>query len=153
MWYRKVIKELAPEGVKSGNIVDEDGNVVAKHEGIIGYTVGQRKGLGGGMKNPKYVVEIKPKTHEVVIGPKESLLKTEFSVKEVNWLADEPLDGAKVWAKIRAQHVPAKATLKDLGNGRVRVIFDTLQEQISPGQAAVFYDSDNAMLGGGWIEG
>ena len=150
--YRKVVKKFAPEAEKPGNIVLEDGEVVGEHDGVVGYTVGQRKGLGGGTEKPRYVVEIRSEDNEVVVGPKESLRKTQFNVKEVNWLGVDPLGGQDVYVKVRAQHVGAKAKLKDLGKGRVQVTFYAPEEQISPGQAAVFYTEDEIMLGGGWIE-
>ncbi|MDD9919628.1 MAG: tRNA 2-thiouridine(34) synthase MnmA [Alphaproteobacteria bacterium] len=150
--YRKVVKKFAPEAEKPGNIMLEDGSIVGQHDGIIGYTVGQRKGVPGGYPQPMYVVEIKADENQVVIGPKGSLAKTTFTVKDVNWLADTPPNELDVMVRIRAQHASALASLKDLENNRIEVTFYQPEEQISPGQAAVFYDEEGILLGGGWIE-
>ena len=150
--YRKVVKKFAPEADKPGNIVTEEGEVVGQHEGIIGYTVGQRKGLGGGFVDPMYCVEIRPHSNEIVVGPEQSLFKTKFTIKDLNWLDVTAPDGRDVNVKVRSQHEPVPAKLKDLGEGRLEITTSTPERQISPGQAAVFYDDDDIMLGGGWIE-
>ena len=149
--YRAVVKKFAPEAEKVGNIILKDGTVMGQHEGVIGYTVGQRKGLGGGFSEPMYVTEIRADTNEVVIGPEADLHKTTFTCKELNWLGDK-IDGLDVRVKVRAQHEPVNGRLKDLGQGRVEVTLFAPERQISPGQAAVFYDAEDVMLGGGWIE-
>ena len=150
--YRTVVKKFAPEAAQPGNIVTEDGKIVGEHNGIVGYTVGQRKGLGGGFKDPMYVVAVRPESHEVVIGLEESLYQTAFTVKELNWLPLENPEGQEVNVKVRAQHDPVPARLTDLGDGRLKVETTVPTRQISPGQAAVFYDESGVMLGGGWIE-
>ena len=149
--YRKVIRREAPEATQPGTILHEDGTVLGHHDGIIDFTVGQRKGLGGGQAEPLYVVAIRPHTREVVVGPRESLGKKVFTVKELNWIGEMPADGLEVLVKVRSMHDAAEAVLKDIGNGRVEVTMFTPQQQISPGQAAVFYVGQR-MLGGGWIE-
>ena len=149
--YREVVRKYAPEAIQKGNFIDEQGNVLGKHEGVLGYTVGQRKGLPGGFEMPMYVVEIRANTHEVVLGPRESLGKKVFTVKELNWLSDQMIDGLEVTVKVRYAHDTSPAILKDLGGGRVQVDMLAPEEQVSPGQAAVFYD-DDVLLGGGWIE-
>jgi tRNA-specific 2-thiouridylase len=150
--YRQVVKKFAPEAEKPGNIVLADGTVVGRHDGIVGYTVGQRKGLGGGTTTPMYVTAIRPLENEVVIGPKGALNQTTFTVKDVNWLGATGPDGQEVEVKVRAQHAAAPATLKELGGQRLQVRFYAPEYQISPGQAAVFYTAEGIMLGGGWIE-
>lgn len=149
--YRAVVKKFAPEADAPGAIIDLDGRVAGHHDGIVGFTVGQRKGVPGGFAEPMYVVEIRPTTREVVIGPKAALGRRVFSVKELNWLGGT-LDGLNVVVKVRAQHAGAPAVLHDLGDGRVEVILETPEEAVSPGQAAVFYTTAGIMLGGGWIE-
>lgn len=151
--YKKVVKKFAPEADAPGNIVELDGKVVGSHDGIVGFTVGQRKGVPGGFAEAMYVVEIKPATREVVIGPKSALGRQSFTVKELNWVSAERYDGLPVVVKVRAQHAGAKAVLHDVGNGRIEVILETPEEAVSPGQAAVFYTDDGVMLGGGWITG
>jgi tRNA-specific 2-thiouridylase len=150
--YREVVRKYAPEAVKGGNLVNEAGEILGKHDGILAYTVGQRKGLGGGYGIPMYVVEIRAENREVILGPKESLAKSVFTVKELDWVDKAiPVDGKSVVAQVRYAHDGNEAILKDLGDGRVEVTMLSPAYQISPGQAAVFYDGDR-MLGGGWIE-
>ncbi len=132
--------------------MDEEGNVLGRHDGILGFTVGQRKGLGGGFTKPMYVVEIRPEAREVVLGPKESLSKTTFTVKDLDWIDHTiSVDGIEVDTQVRYAHSGAPSTLKQLDDGRIEVTMHAPAYQISPGQAAVFYDGDR-MLGGGWIE-
>lgn len=150
--YRKVVRKFAPQGEEAGNIVTVTGEVVGKHNGIIDFTVGQRKGLGGGFKTPHYVVEIRPATREVVIGEEKDLGKTTFTTKELNWLDEKPVEGRDVLVKVRSLHKGAMATLHDLGEGRVEVVMKSKERQVAPGQAAVFYDENDVLLGGGWIE-
>jgi tRNA-specific 2-thiouridylase len=155
--YRKVVRKFAPEAEAPGNIVDEAGAVVGRHEGIIGFTVGQRKGVPGGFAEPMYVLEIRPATREVVVGPRASLGRRVFTVRELNWLGDEGLQdyrvtGLQVVAKVRAQHAGVAGRLFPLENGRAEVVLDVPEDQVSPGQAGVFYTEDGIMLGGGWIE-
>jgi tRNA-specific 2-thiouridylase len=150
--YRQVVKKFAPESERPGNIVRADGTVVGRHDGIAGYTVGQRKGLGGGTTTPMYVTAIRPVENEVVIGPKTDLSQSRMTVKDVNWLGQNEPDSLSVYVKVRAQHEATPATLKSIGTGRLEVAFHEAVYQISPGQAAVFYTPAGVMLGGGWIE-
>jgi tRNA-specific 2-thiouridylase len=149
--YRKVVRKFAPEADAPGAIVLEDGTTVGTHDGIVGFTVGQRKGMPGGFGEPMYVVEIRPETKEVVIGPRGSLGRKVFTVKELNWLGDDSAS-LPVVVKVRAQHKGAGAVLNRLEGGRAEVVLDSPEEQVSPGQAGVFYTEDGIMLGGGWIE-
>ncbi|HEX2859670.1 MAG TPA: tRNA 2-thiouridine(34) synthase MnmA [Alphaproteobacteria bacterium] len=148
--YRKVVRKFDPDADAPGNVVDLEGNVVGTHDGVVGFTVGQRKGLPGGSVEPLYVVEIRPATREVVVGNRAALGRKVFSVRELNWLG-APQFGAGV-VKVRAQHNGAEAMIHDLGEGRAEVVLAEA-DHISPGQAAVFYTPDGVMLGGGWIEG
>lgn len=149
--YRKVVKKFAPEAERPGNIVDETGKVLGEHDGIVGYTVGQRKGVGGGFKEPMYVLEIRPQANEIVVGPKASLGRSTFTAKELNWIGEHTPDGMEVTVKVRNAHQPIPATLTDLGEGRLKVTLHQPEQQVSPGQAAVFYQGSR-LLGGGWIE-
>lgn len=153
--YKAVVKKFAPEAQKPGNIVDMEGHVVGRHEGIVGFTVGQRKGLPGGFAEPMFVVEIRVAANEVVIGPKSALGRQVFTVKELNVLSDQLSvisdQGVAVKVKIRAQAVAADCMVYGLGDGRVEVVLAEA-DAVSPGQAAVFYTDDGIMLGGGWIE-
>jgi tRNA-specific 2-thiouridylase len=152
--YRAVVKKFAPEAETEGNLVLENGEVVGQHGGIVGFTVGQRRGLPGGFETPMYVLQIRPQTQEVVIGPKEALGQRMFQVKELNWLGEAHFaPGATevpVMVKVRAQATPVPAIVHLLANDNAEVILEN-KEQISPGQAAVFYTASGIMLGGGWI--
>ncbi len=150
--YVDVIERLRPGALEPGDIVDIDGNVIGTHEGIVKYTIGQRRGLGiGGFEDPIYVVKLNAEKKQVIVGPKEALLTTEIGVKDVNWIGEDvPAEGLAVIAKIRSTRpgVPAKIFLE---GGRARVLLDEPEAGVSPGQAAVFYDGDR-VLGGGWID-
>lgn len=150
--YRDVVKKYAPTAVEKGQFVDENGKVLGEHDGILGFTVGQRKGLPGGSPVPLYVIEIDARNNQIVLGPKESLDCHKFTVKEVDWLADDvDQDGLECTVQVRYGHKGVPATITSLGDQRVEVMLHVAEPQISPGQAAVFYDSER-LLGGGWIE-
>lgn len=149
--YRKVVRKFDPAADAPGNVIDVEGNVVGGHDGVVGFTVGQRKGLPGGSAEALYVVEIRPATREVVVGPRAALGRKVFTVRELNWLGAAQFGAGVV--KVRAQHVGAEAVIHDLGEGRAEVVLASAEDQISPGQAAVFYTDAGVMLGGGWIEG
>src|ERR1019366_457941 len=154
------IKDRRPELSTAGNIVDRQGNVLAAHDGIEKFTIGQRKGFGFGSTARRYVLEILPETRDVVIGDREELLASSLLATRVNWLIDPPTEPLACLAKIRYRHEPAAATVTslpsspgrgDVGEGLVRVDFATPQSAITPGQAVVFYDGQR-LLGGAWIE-
>ena len=142
----------------SGELVTAGGEVVGRHAGIHGFTVGQRKGLnvaaaGGGNTRPQYVLAIHPDSHRVTVGTDEELMSQELLADRLNWVSVEgfPEGGEmRVRAKIRHRHEPAWATLSATGEGFARAVFDEPQRAITPGQAVVFYDGDD-VVGGGWI--
>lgn len=150
--YADVVKRIKPEAGKAGNIVHIDGRNVGEHEGIIHYTIGQRKGLGigGGVSDgnsPLYVVALNADKNEVIVGPKEALARDTIYMKEANWLCDPlELENRSVLVKIRSVSAPLPAAVKD----GIITLSDP-QYGISPGQAAVLY-AENRVLGGGWIE-
>ena len=151
--YARIVEKLRPESIQPGEIVDLDGNVLGPHDGIINYTVGQRRGLDiGGQAEALYVIRLEPETHRVVAGPREALAVPSVTLLEGNWLA-APLNGAKVdcAVKIRSTMEPEPASVRATGDGRVEVTFAEPQYGVSPGQACVAYDGDR-VLGGGWIE-
>jgi tRNA-specific 2-thiouridylase len=134
-----------------GEIVDAGGRVLAEHEGVHRYTVGQRRGLGVSRPLPLYVVRVEPESNRVVVGHDEELLSSEFTAAGVNWVAfDEPSEPARADVRVRYRHKEAPATVTPLGEGRVRVRFDEPQRAVTPGQATVFYRGEE-VLGGGWI--
>lgn len=145
------IRRQRPELATAGNIVDTEGHVLAAHDGIEKFTIGQRKGLGFGSASRRYVLQIVPETRDVVIGDREELLASSLRADRVNWLIDAPSGPLACQAKIRYHHEPAAATVATLPDGGVRVDFAEAQSAITPGQAVVFYDGER-MLGGGWIE-
>jgi tRNA-specific 2-thiouridylase len=140
----------------AGELVSATGEVLGQHSGIHGFTVGQRKGLGGALavapnSGPRYVLAIHPDSHRVTVGGDDELMSCELLANRLNWISVERLAGemhARV--KIRHRHEPAWATLRADGEDRVRAEFDEPQRAITPGQAAVFYDGDE-VVGGGWI--
>ncbi|MEH6644934.1 tRNA 2-thiouridine(34) synthase MnmA [Sulfitobacter sp.] len=154
--YASVIRKLRPEAAAPGNIVDTEGNVLAKHDGVINYTIGQRRGLGiGGLVDPLYVVRLDADRKEVVVGPKHMLATRIVPVKEINWLGDEPFASRDEWhvaVRVRSTRPPTEAILRPLSDTTAEVELVTAEEGISPGQACVFYDPDSSRIfGGGWI--
>jgi tRNA-specific 2-thiouridylase len=135
----------------SGELVTAGGEVVGRHEGIHGFTVGQRKGLGISSPDPLYVLKIHPDSHRVEVGPDAALLSRTLRANRLNWVSIAPPDGpVRVAIKIRHRHEPAMATLTVLEDDLVEAIFDESQRAITPGQSAVFYQGDE-VAGGGWI--
>ncbi len=135
----------------AGEIVSTSGRVLAQHEGIHRYTVGQRRGLGISSPRPLYVVSIDAESNRVVVGHEEELLHEEFTAAGVNWIAfDEPRLPVRAEVRVRYRHQPAPALVTPLENNRARIRFDSPQRAITPGQATVFYRGDE-VLGGGWI--
>ncbi len=154
--YASVIRKLRPEAADPGEIVDTDGNVLGQHEGVIHYTIGQRRGLGiGGLDDPLYVVKLDPTLRHVVVGPKELLATRTVPVREINWLGDAPLTSRDTWdinVRIRSTRPPAPAILRPLDDTTATVELLTPEQGVSPGQACVFYDPDSSRIfGGGWI--
>jgi tRNA-specific 2-thiouridylase len=134
-----------------GEIVNESGDVVGRHNGVHNFTIGQRKGLGFATGKPLYVLSIDPGKNRVVVGEDEVLRTTTGELEGMNWIScARPSAAIRVFAKIRHKHEPAPATVEPLGAATARVTFDNPQRAITPGQATVFYDGD-VVLGGGWI--
>ncbi|MGD9650350.1 MAG: tRNA 2-thiouridine(34) synthase MnmA [Dongiaceae bacterium] len=149
--YASVVKKIRPDAAQGGDIVDLQGKVLGRHEGIIHYTIGQRRGIGVGGGEALYVISVEPRTKRVVVGPKEALGKDRFWVNELNWLAEEiPGQGLKVQARMRSSQPLVDATIFMRGAGKAEIILDVPHQGIAPGQAGVFYRNDR-MLGGGWI--
>lgn len=150
--YVRFIKERIPGVFQPGPIVDEKGQVLGEHRGIIHFTVGQRRGMGISAPNPLYVLGIDPQENKVVVGPNESLYKRQLRASSINWIsktdATRPLS---VKARIRYKHHEAKAKLEMLETGQAHIEFDQPQRAITPGQAVVFYDKE-IVVGGGIIE-
>ena len=159
--YAALIERLRPGAAEPGEIVDLSGRVLGRHEGVIRYTVGQRRGLGLGAEvsggAPLYVVRLEPEARRVVVGPREALAVRRVPVGEINWLGDAPIEAApeggwEIEARIRSTRPPAPARLRPLGAGRAEVELAAAEEGVAPGQACVFHaPGGTRVLGGGWI--
>ena len=154
--YASVIEKLRPGAAEPGEIVHADGRVLGRHEGVIHYTIGQRRGLGiGGLEEPLYVVRLDVDNHRVIVGPKEMLATRRVPLREINWLGDEPLTSRAEWAvsvKVRSTRPPRDAMLRPISETEAEVELLTAEEGVSPGQACVFYAPEGSrVLGGGWI--
>jgi tRNA-specific 2-thiouridylase len=154
--YAAVIEKLRPGAGEPGEIVDMDGHVLGQHDGVIHYTIGQRRGLGiGGLTDPLYVVKLDPDARRVVVGPKTALATRKVPVREVNWLGDTAFTAQAEWhlsVKLRSTRPPAPAIIRPLSATEAEVELLTPEEGVSPGQACVFYDPDGTrVFGGGWI--
>ncbi len=155
--YAEVIEKLRPGAAEPGDIVHLDGRVLGAHNGVIHYTIGQRRGLGIGGGDPLYVIKLDPELKHVIVGPKEALSIRRIPVKELNWLGDIPFedipaDGLDIRVRVRSTRPPAEATLRALGPDSAEVELLAPEAGISPGQACVFYSLDSTrILGGGWI--
>ncbi len=135
-----------------GELVDLEGRVLGRHRGLEHYTVGQRRGLGVPAREPYYVLEIRPETNRVVLGRKEEILSSGLRAGRVNWLIEPPAGELTAQAVIRYRHPGVAAWITPVSAAEVEVLFAAPQSAVAPGQAVVFYDNDERMLGGGWIE-
>lgn len=151
--YRRFLESRAGQEIsRPGEIVNREGEVLGFHQGVYGYTIGQRRGLGLAAPQPYYVLALDCARNHVVVGPEKELLSTGLVARDVNWVALPGLAGkTKALVRIRHRHPGAPAVLSPLDEGRVRVELEVPQKSVTPGQAAVFYQGEE-VLGGGWIE-
>jgi tRNA-specific 2-thiouridylase len=154
--YTSIVERLKPGAVEVGDIVHVDGRVLGRHSGIINYTIGQRRGLGIPGPAPLYVVRLDAAAKQVVVGPRESLHAHWITLRNVNWLGDEPIPsgGMSVAVRVRSTSQPQPATLFPSGQG-ARVLLRDGEYGVAAGQACVFYADAGPqarVLGGGWIE-
>ncbi|TPE50476.1 tRNA 2-thiouridine(34) synthase MnmA [Amaricoccus solimangrovi] len=159
--YAAVIEKLRPGAAEPGEIVYLDGRVLGRHEGVIHYTVGQRRGLGigGGPSGgePLFVIRLDAGGRRVIVGPRAALASRSFPLAEINWLGDAPFEAApeegwEVAVRVRSTRPPKPARLHPLGPDRARVDLLDPEEGVAPGQACVFYAPEGSrVLGGGWI--
>jgi tRNA-specific 2-thiouridylase len=145
------IRQRRPNLQTAGRFVDTAGNVLAEHDGIEQFTIGQRKGLNYAAGTRRYVLQIVPQTNTVVLGDREELLASALIASGVNWLIEPPVEPLVCTAKIRYRHQAAPATVFPGNEDGTKVEFDEPQSAITPGQAVVFYEGTR-VLGGGWIE-
>lgn len=150
--YRDYLKRRGIErSDRAGEIVDRAGTHLGRHDGISGFTVGQRRGLGLTSPTPLYVLQIDSESSQVVVGRDDELFEDRCTIERTRWIPfDRPGGALRATVRIRAGHEGAQATLRDLGQRRTEICFDEPQRAVSPGQAAVAYDGDY-VLGGGWI--
>jgi tRNA-specific 2-thiouridylase len=156
--YTDVIAKLKPDAARPGEIVHVDGRVLGRHDGVLRYTVGQRRGIGVAGGEPLYVVRIDPAHARIVVGPREALETRRVILRDVNWLGDAPLgslpdDGIDIYARVRSTRAPAPARLFH-DSGEVAVELATGEAGVAPGQACVLYDGpahEARILGGGFI--
>ncbi|MBK5958931.1 tRNA 2-thiouridine(34) synthase MnmA [Rhodoplanes elegans] len=166
--YTEVIERLKPGAAEPGDIVDLSGRVLGSHQGIIRFTVGQRRGLGIAAGEPLYVVRLDAASRRVVVGPREALRTTRMRLRDVNWIGDGTLDAAlaaaggrlEVFVKVRSTRRPQPAWVHRAGDGtaagtgEIEVELVDGEEGVAPGQACVFYDAlagQARVLGGGFI--
>ncbi len=152
--YASVIQKFRPDSFQKGNIKNLDGDVIGVHDGIINFTIGQRKGIKVSDKEPLYVLKINSDQNEIIVGPKEKLGKKIISLKQINLLTSKEDLNQNLFVKVRSTGnlLEAKVDLIDKDNAKVNLVFP--EDGISPGQACVFYCKDQfgyKVLGGGWI--
>jgi tRNA-specific 2-thiouridylase len=157
--YTDIITRLRPNAMEPGDIVDVNGGVLGRHQGIAHFTVGQRKGLGIAAGSPLYVVRLDAASRRVVVGPREALRMDRIRLRDINWIGDGDLDsavagGLEIFVRVRSTRAPQPAWLRG-ANGRYEVELVAGEEGVSPGQACVFYDAPSGqarVLGGGFIQ-
>jgi tRNA-specific 2-thiouridylase len=153
--YQSVVEKLRPGAIEPGDIVHVDGRLMGRHDGVINFTVGQRRGLGVATGEPLFVVKLDAANKRVIVGPREALGVSRIALKDVNWIGEQvaredDLDGRDILVRVRSTRAPVPAHLS-VGAGW-SVILATPEEGVAPGQAAVFYDpTSSRVLGGGWI--
>ena len=153
--YASVIKKFRPNSLQKGNIKNLEGKVIGVHDGIINFTIGQRKGIKVSNKDPLYVIEINSNKNEIIVGPREKLGKKIISLNNLNLLVNKDEFKKNIFVKVRSTGalLDAKINLKNQNIAEVNLI--DFEDGISPGQACVFYKKDNLgykVLGGGWIK-
>ena len=151
--YASVIRKYRPNSFQKGDILDIEGNVVGKHDGIINFTIGQRKGIGIAYKEPLYVVNINAKANKVIVGNREALAIKKIYLKNLNLLSNVEEHNDNLFIKVRSTGELIKAKV-NLNNTSAEVNLEALETGISPGQACVFYSKNkfgDKVLGGGWI--
>jgi len=152
--YASVIRKFRPDSFKKGNIRDLDGNVIGVHDGIINFTIGQRKGIKVSDIEPLYVLKINSDKNEIVVGPRNKLGKKNISINNLNLLVNKEKLSKEIFVKVRSTGKLLKAKVNLKADSSAEVNLKDFEDGISPGQACVFYDLDKQgykVLGGGWI--
>ena len=152
--YASVIRKFRPDSLKKGNIKNLDGKVIGVHDGIINFTIGQRKGIKVSNSEPLYVIKINSEKNEIVVGPKEKLGKKNININNLNLLVDKKQLSKNILVKVRSTGKLLDASVNFKDDNSAEVNLKDFEDGISPGQACVFYDLDkqgHKVLGGGWI--
>ena len=151
--YVSVISKLKPDSFKKGNIKDKSGKVLGVHDGIINFTIGQRRGIKIAAEEPLYVVDINPELNEIIVGTRKDLIKRHISLRDINLLCEKKVFENEILVKIRSTGKLIKSKLMlEKNDAKLELLED--EYGISPGQACVFYSKDkygDKVLGGGWI--
>ena len=153
--YASVIQKFKPESLQKGNIKNLDGKVIGVHDGIINFTIGQRKGIKVSDNNPLYVIKINSEKNEIIVGPREKLGKMNISLVKLNLLSDKSEFDKDIYVKVRSTGKLLKAKINIKQSNTANVNLANSEDGISPGQACVFYKKDDLgykVLGGGWIK-
>jgi tRNA-specific 2-thiouridylase len=153
--YVSVIEKLRPDAFKKGNIKNAGGKVIGVHDGIVNFTIGQRKGIKVAAKDPLYVVEINAEKNEIIVGSKKQLLKNQIKLKNLNLLSDSKEFENEILVKVRSTGKLLKSKIKIKNRNDAILSLQEDEYGISPGQACVFYSKDQygyKVLGGGWIK-
>lgn len=150
--YRRFIQDRIPEKIEGGDIIDKEGKVLGKHQGVPFYTVGQRRGLGIAVGKPLYVTQLNAKENTVKVGESDDLLEDTMHVERINLISIEKLtEPIRAHVKIRSRDEGGAATVNPVSDTEAVVKFDEPRRAITPGQATVFYDGE-FVIGGGWIK-
>ena len=153
--YASVIQKFRPESLQKGNIKDLEGKVIGVHDGIINFTIGQRKGIKVSDQNPLYVIKINSEKNEIIVGPKEKLGKKIINLENLNLLVDKNEFDNEIFVKVRSTGKLLNAKIDINEKNKAKVNLKISEDGISPGQACVFYKKDalgHKVLGGGWIK-
>jgi len=149
--YRKYIQEALPDKIqkyKNGEIVDETGKILAKHDGFFNFTIGQRKGFKVGFSERRYVKEIDAKNNRIVIVTDDKLFSNAMIIKDINWLSGMPMEKTTGIINIRYNHTGVKCKFEMIDSESARITFHKPQRAVTPGQSAVLYHEDKVVLGG-----
>jgi len=150
--HRRFLRDKAPQAFTPGPILYEDGREIGRHDGLAGYTIGQRRGLKVAWTEALYVIRLDLASNAVILGSDASLWEAALEARELHWISGEPpLAGTRAQAKIRYRGTSAPCTLHPKPDGGATIMFDEKVRAVTPGQAVVLYDGD-VCLGGGWIE-
>jgi len=156
--YTDIIAKLRPDAITPGDIVHIDGRVLGRHEGVLNYTIGQRRGIGVAAADPLYVVHLDPASARVIVGPREALETRKVVLRDLNWLGDSTFDelpdeGIELFARVRSTRRPVPAVLRRV-SGKAEVELSMGEQGVAPGQACVLYDGEGdgaRIFGGGFI--